>query len=187
MRDNQKSRLYAAEDAALEVFGTQMTVEACQKEVDRITDLRGVRGRWGLRELRVVATNGRGGRTNGYEIRLGSHAKTVPYICHEVAHCLTPSKYADHGPEFAGVLLHVVRQAMGKEKADALRESFRKHGVRYSLKAIPKGLSPMPLPRAEQQKRHRAQRRDKILAALRRDIERGYVTRAEVRQAIDGA
>lgn len=187
MRDNQKSRLYAAEDAALEVFGSALTIEQCQAEADRITDLRGVRGRWGLRDLRVVATNGRGGRTNGFQIRLGSQARTIEYICHEIAHCLTPSRYADHGPEFAGVLLHVVRQAMGKDAADALRASFKEKGVRYNLKAIPKGLSPMPPPRAEQRKRANAERRDRCVAEIQRMIRKGWVSAAEARRAVENA
>lgn len=187
MRDNQKSRVYAAEDAALEVFGSAMTIEECQKEVDRITDLRGIRGRWGLRTLRVVATHGSGGRTDGYTIRLGSRARTIEYLCHEVAHCLTPTKYADHGPEFAGVLLHVVRQAMGKEAADALRASFKEHGVRHRLTAIPKGLSPMPEPRAQQRKRAAAERRDRCVAEIQRMIRKGWITASEARRAIDAA
>jgi hypothetical protein len=185
MRDNQKARVYKAEEV-LDAIGNHMTIEECQRQVDRITDLRGIRGRWGLRNLRVVATNGRGGRTDGYTIRLGSQARTMEYLCHEVAHCLTPwSGYESHGPEFAGVLLHVVRQVMGKDAADTLRASFKKNGVRHRLTAIPKGLSPMPAPRAQQQKRDDVERRDRCVAEIQRMIRKGWVTTSEARRAID--
>lgn len=187
MRDNQKARLYASE-AVLNPLGSLMTIEECKRQVDRITDLRGIRGRWGLRNLRVVATNGRGGRTDGYTIRLGTQARTMAYLCHEVAHCLMPwSGYEAHGPEFAGVLLHVVRQVMGKDAADTLRASFRKHRVRYSLKAIPAGLSPMPPSRAEQQRIKNAKAREEAVQALQRAIRSGVLTRAEARRAVDAA
>lgn len=187
MRDNQKSRVYAAEAAALDVFGSTMTTEELQAEADRITDLRGIRGRWGLREVRVVASNGRGGSTNGFRIRLGSSARTTAYLCHEIAHCLTPNRYADHGPEFAGVLLHVVRQAMGKEAADALRASFKERGVRYRLTAIPKGLSPMPAPRAQQRKQADAERRERCVRDIQRMIRKGWITAAQARHAVEAA
>jgi hypothetical protein len=56
---------------------------------------------------------------------------------HEVAHCLTPSRHACHGPEFAGVMLALVRHQMGDEAGRALRAGFRSTRARVSAAAVP--------------------------------------------------
>jgi hypothetical protein len=73
-------------------------------------------------------------------------------VCHETAHTIhlrlisrgtgygTGGKYGDrlrggawHGREFAFIYLIVVRYMMGKEAHDALKASFKKHKVKFSL------------------------------------------------------
>lgn len=73
-------------------------------------------------------------------------------VCHETAHTIhtrlmhrgagygTAGKYGDrlrsgpwHGREFAFIYLIVVRYMMGKEAHDALKASFKKHKVKFTL------------------------------------------------------
>jgi hypothetical protein len=58
-------------------------------------------------------------------------------VLHEVAHCLTPVDVAAHGPEYAGVLLSLVRRAVDPGTAQRLEDAFSRHGVRWTLAAVP--------------------------------------------------
>lgn len=164
-RDNQRQRLYDAEDtirgrrpsraAKKHLIDTQYvsgyavlvngeskpmkapTGEALQQYVDAVTEAAWFQSRWGRRKLTVRA--GRGSHAGG------SHLTVSPYyrrseavILHEIAHCLTPNNRAWHGPEFAGILLTLVRYQMGAEHARELRESFRAGRVRATMKDVPK-------------------------------------------------
>jgi len=58
-------------------------------------------------------------------------------VLHEVAHCLTPTDLAAHGPEYAGVLLALVRRAVDPARAQSLEDAFARHRVRWTLAAVP--------------------------------------------------
>lgn len=141
-RDNQRKRLYDAE-FAVRSFGTGAgrrleTVPEVQAYVNAILGSRWFKARWGVRSIPVL--DGRGRRSacaEGSRIKMPLWARNEMVTLHEVAHVLTPGKYADHGPEFAGVLLALIRQFMGPEAAASLRESFRGHRVKSNTAAVP--------------------------------------------------
>jgi hypothetical protein len=136
-RDSQRSKLYAAE-AIFHSAPDFKTVDQCQAYVDSVMASRWVRARW---QQRIVVKDGRGhvnatGGTSGQlQLPLWSRQRLV--ILHEMAHVLTPYRYAAHGPEYAGVLLSLVHHVLGAETAAKLRASYKEHRVRYNLKAVP--------------------------------------------------
>lgn len=151
-RDSQRRRLYSAE-GVLKMFSPSQQVKSkygkdidftervdiskCQKYIDTITAHAWFRRRWGNVSIRVVP--GHGARGGGGVIRLGHWARSEAVMIHELAHNLVPMpKYAAHGPEFAGVMLFLVRQIFGKEEATKLREAYKKYGVRVNRKCVPK-------------------------------------------------
>lgn len=142
-RDNQKSRVYAAERkiqiGAVSETGKQhlgQDVAAAQKYVDHVTSTIWFQRRWGKRKIVVGAGRG-GGRAYGGFITLGVWArKHEAVLLHEIAHCIAPS-HVMHGPEYCGVMLFLVEKMMGKQHSDSLRSSYKEHRARYSLKAVP--------------------------------------------------
>lgn len=142
-RDNQRQRLYDAEDAAMvavEGWCRKQTIanDDLQAYVDTMLAHQVVQRRWGLRRIRVGLTHDGARATHlGSEIRLGVGTRNPWVICHEVAHCLTPSHVASHGPEFAGIYLFLVKTFIGAPAAVALRQSFVERKVRRSNVAIP--------------------------------------------------
>lgn len=173
-RDNQKKRLYTAEDA-LPSFASKaadrllkngkkvestgnLSIEACQAYVDHLASSAWFQSRWGRRQFTVRhKTYGRA--TGGWNrVTLPPWARTEHIILHEVAHSLVPHDAADHGPEFAATLLTLVRYAMGAEHAATLRESYREHRVKYraGMASVPKPGTHSVVPRGEQEAKKRA-------------------------------
>lgn len=174
-RDQQKSRVYAAEgsirvlrskkaqrllvdDARLipqkgwqapyTVNGKPVApdVEACQRYVDDVMREAWVQRRWGQRVLTVHWKAG-GSATGSYfgnRLALPPWSRVEAVILHEIAHNLVGSHdCASHGPEFAGLLLSLVRLRMGKAAADRLRTAYKAERVRYNLKAVPAPTKPV--------------------------------------------
>ncbi len=141
-RDNQRSRLYSAEG----ISGRHLpTVTLMQSYVDEVLSSRWFVARWGKRRIEV--RDGRARRSAcavGNVIKMPTGMRHESVVLHEVAHVLTPFKYAAHGPEFAGVLLTLVGHEMGPDAHNALRASFRAGGVKVSQKAIPSRRLPVP-------------------------------------------
>ncbi len=135
-RDNQKARLYLAERVIQEnkypVSGKKlkpMTIAECQKFVDRVLRRKSIIKVYGYRSLVVVAGRG-GGRAFGYRaISLGVWARQPVVILHEIAHHLAGFN-AQHGPEFATVMLKLVRTVLGKEDYEKLLGSYAFRGVK---------------------------------------------------------
>lgn len=152
-RDTQKQRVYAADggwpghSAAAtkhlingpKVDGTgSVTIEACQAYVDHVTSSAWFQSRWGRR--RITVKHKVYGTATGYYGRmcLPPWSRTEATILHELAHALTVDQgYASHGPEFAGVLLTLVRYQVGTEAATAYRAALREARARYNLTAVP--------------------------------------------------
>lgn len=116
------------------------SVESTQDYVNAVLASAWFRRRWGHRRIPIQHSHGNGSAAWGDgSISLSvTHRRWEATILHEVAHILTPHPYAHHGPEFAGILLALVKHVMGVESAATLRESFRANRVRYSMKAVPK-------------------------------------------------
>ena len=64
------------------------------------------------------------------------YSKSVPYICHEMAHVINyqDETMADHhGANFSGTYLNIVKEFIGLEAYKELKNSFDTLGVRYNL------------------------------------------------------
>lgn len=142
VRDSQRSRLYKAE----EVLGQKDLNEVgsiadCQAWVDRLCGERWFQSRWGRREIEVrfKSYGSATGYTNSH-ICLPPWSRNPRVMLHEIAHVLTPSRYAAHGPEFAAMFVTLVELELGKEAARKLRDSFVANKVRYrsGMAAVPK-------------------------------------------------
>lgn len=183
-RDNQRQRLYTAEDkihdrrpsraARKHLIDTQAvngwgvldehgkskpmkapTIAALQDYVDAVTAAAWFQSRWGRRKLTVIP--GQGSHAGGSHLTVSPyHRRSEAVILHEIAHTLTPSNRAWHGPEFAGILLTLVRFQMGAEHARELRESFRAGRVRVTMKDVPKAGSRPVVTAAKQAAKQRA-------------------------------
>lgn len=146
-RDSQRQKLYNAEREALkENYGGKVgngMIADVQGMVDRLCQQHWFQARWGQRTIEVRQKTS--GRATGY---YNSHIcmpprYRSPYITlHEVAHVLCHPKYAGHGPEYAALYLFLVHQHLGADASASLRESFRKHGVKYR-----EGVPSLPPPK----------------------------------------
>lgn len=168
-RDNQRSRLYAADDvlnglrvstlakrhltdsvrhSRIYLVGKTSaemrpfyypSVESTQDYVDGVLATAWFRRRWGHKRMPVQHSHGGGSAAwqDGSISISVEHRRQEATILHEMAHQLTPLPFAHHGPEFAGILLTLVKHVMGAEHAAALRASFKANRVRYTMAAVP--------------------------------------------------
>ena len=176
-RDTQRSRLYAAEEATgLNPWQQTIPNADLQTWVDDVLDRRAIRSRWGVRQVRVELTHGRGAHAWGSGVIRASRAGRNEYVLlHEIAHTLTHGETA-HGPEFAGVLLFLVKTVMGREAHATLLASMRKHKVRRSNAAIPKVRGDVPEPRAKRERAQRVAAQESALQRLVVAVPRGQIT-----------
>jgi putative metallohydrolase (TIGR04338 family) len=136
-RDSQRSRLYRAEDE-LEPGRRLPTVAVLQGYVDDLAASDWFTARWGARSFDVRPGHGHRRATadrNGV-LQLPLWSRTELVVLHEVAHCLTPERYAAHGPEYAGVFLSLVRRRLGPGAAQVLEDAFARHRVRWVTTAV---------------------------------------------------
>lgn len=154
IRDNQKSRHYAAErflyDAGRTIIKSgsknlpdtkfnltkESSIYDCQSYLNIICGQYWFRQRFGTRQIYVQSGRGGGQAYGNYKITLGTWARNEAIILHELAHCLAPSN-VKHGAEFAGIFLFLVKNAFGADVTKQLRESYKTHRVRYNNSAIP--------------------------------------------------
>jgi putative metallohydrolase (TIGR04338 family) len=120
------------------------SVETMQDYVDRVARAEWFRARWGQRsfEVRPGFGHSRATATADGVLQMPRWARSELFVLYEVAHCLTPEQYAVHGPEYAGVLLSLVRHQLGPGPAQALEDAFERHRVSYSMAAVPQ-LAPV--------------------------------------------
>lgn len=141
-RDTQRSRVYDAECAAaanLGMYSRTRTIpnDQCQAWVDDLMMLAPIQRRWKRATIKVVMKRGGSAYGGHGRVTLPLFARNEWVIMHEVAHCLNKYGAAAHGPEFAGILLYLVRVRLGTEAGKALLDSYRAHKVRYTMKAVP--------------------------------------------------
>jgi putative metallohydrolase (TIGR04338 family) len=142
-RDSQKSKVYAAE-RRIQRGDQGWSYQETQDFVDRIT-----RTRWWLNRQGppfVYVKDGRGtrwalafdpyvtpkGEYRPATINLPRWARDPIVVLHELTHILTPATEAAHGETFCGTYLALVKRFMDIETRDALRQSFREHGVKWT-------------------------------------------------------
>ena len=151
MRDSQRSKLYAAERASgLQLLKHEagMSIEECQRLVDKIVGSAYVQRKYGWRKgrpLPVHATHG-GGRaysgsyhydhwtgeveSRGRHIRLGVWARQPFIVIHEVAHHLAGLGHG-HDWRFAEVMLDLTRHFLGAEAGAQLKAAYKAGRVRH--------------------------------------------------------
>ena len=162
MRDSQKSKLYAAERASglqLHKHEAGMSIEQCQKLVDKIIGSAYVRRKYGRRcptSLPVYATHG-GGRAahsggyhrdrltgevewRGTHIRLGVWARQPFIVIHEVAHHLAGLGHG-HDWRFAEIMLDLTRHFLGAEAGAQLKAAYKAGRVRHR-KPVKRTITP---------------------------------------------
>jgi putative metallohydrolase (TIGR04338 family) len=140
---DQAGRLYAAEEMSGIKYSEALTLQECQKFVDKIISRKYVIEKYGIQAKRpIVVLDGRGRRKACATIYYGKRAIKLPkwargkyVILHEVAHHLT--NLDGHKPEFASCLLDLVRHFLGKESADALQGAYHYKGVKVVGKNKP--------------------------------------------------
>ena len=169
-RDNQRTRLYRAEEHGLRnangdlgmrflacgerVKSTgNVSIAACQSYVDYVTESDWYRSRAVTTVNRITVRHKSNGSasTRGRDIMLPPWARHEAVILHEIAHVVTDvlhhgTPVASHGPEFAGVLLGLVREFMGEGHAAALVDGFRAHRVQWGEEPGPRH-APLPVKR----------------------------------------
>ena len=183
-RDTQRHKVYAAEHS---LFGWGQTIPNgdLQQTVNDILDKRPIRSRWGTKSVEVRLSRG-GGRSSQYGvIWLGTQGRNPWVICHELAHELTPTRYAAHGPEFAGIMLFLVGTVMGDKHRKDLLAAYRENKVKRSNAAIPEVRSNVPATRVEQARVQKKRKSEAALVQINRWISEGVVTKADLRRAAD--
>lgn len=144
-RDNQRSRCYAWENAAVARLGSSSKfrpdftkLEECQAFADPIW--RAERGRVGLAR-QVAPSIERPNRGQQRALAHHDHRITLPrwarsrwVILHELAHRLTPADEA-HGPRFVGVLIGLVCRHLDYD-APALMVLASEFGVKFHVRSI---------------------------------------------------
>ena len=133
---DQAGRLYAAEEMSGIKYGDSMTLQECQKFVDKVLSRKYILEKHGIQAQRpILVLDGRGCRKASATFRHGNRVIKLPrwargkyVILHEVAHHLTDLN--GHRAEFASCLLDLVRHFLGKESADALQGAFHLRGVK---------------------------------------------------------
>jgi putative metallohydrolase (TIGR04338 family) len=137
-RDSQRARLYRAEDE-VGVGRRLSTVPLLQAYVDALAATSWFEARWGSRTFDVRPGHGHRRATAARDgvLQMPRWARTEVVVLHEVAHCLTPVEFPAHGPEYAGVLLSLVRRAIDPGTGQRLEDAFGRHGVRWTLAAVP--------------------------------------------------
>lgn len=157
VRDSQRSRLYRAEVVLANTFDAPRFPGLASVNLYYSKLLCSAWFQWRYRLGKVEIRDGRGRNSACADVQWRGHetiptgviwlprwARNEPTMLHELAHCCcdaTPDgrREAAHGWRFAQVYLELVRRQMGQDAERALRESFRKHRVRYKA---PRCLSP---------------------------------------------
>lgn len=183
-RDSQRQRVYNAEHGLFD-WGQTIPNDDLQQTVNDILDKRPIRSRWGSRSVSVRLGRGGGLSWNYNVISLGVGARNTWTICHELAHQLTPNRYAAHGPEFAGVMLFLVGTVMGEQDRKALLAAYRANKVKRSNAAIPEVRANVPPTKAERERVARKRQREEALSKINRWIVTGVITKADLRRAAD--
>ena len=138
VRDNQRSKVYKAEDVLLDFAKPLPKIEDvvafCQKTQKRKTIVK----RYPRAERPIAVKDGRGTRRalayGGYAISIPQWARNEAIVVHEIAHIMTNRHFGDvagHGWEYCSVFLDLVRYTMGKEAYMALKQSFKEHKVKF--------------------------------------------------------
>lgn len=145
MRDNQRSKVYKAEQVIRETGEKFETVKEVERYLETVKKKAFIARRYGteLNKCEIRVEDGRGcKRAFGgyYGIVLPKWARKESVILHEVAHLIQYRKYKKydvegHGWEFCDIFLNLVQGMLGKETRDILQKSFKENKVRFRPKS----------------------------------------------------
>ena len=142
-RDQQRSKVYAAEKVLQDQTKRFVTVADMEAFVAKVADYKVLQKRYGQNFLHnVVVKDGRGrNRAGGWYggITMPTRSRNEWVVLHELAHTINIRLHSDwvagHGWQYANIYLQLVKTVLGTEKHDILKASFKKHKVRTSPKA----------------------------------------------------
>lgn len=149
LRDNQRSRLYAAERAAFDYAKTApdfKTLDECEEFLNKFISGKVFQRHFPyVKHWKIVLRSGRGSRTaladrrviDGVEchcITLPKWSRRKSVILHELAHHINDAEnrdvpYAAHGWQYAEIFLDLVRRGIGVEAQKALKNEFKARKV----------------------------------------------------------
>jgi hypothetical protein len=167
VRDQQRAKVYRAENAVNGFKDPEWRdLESCRKFLNELRNDR-VLNRWypKLKQTidKVELHPGMGRRKacceygwNRYTIKLPLWARGRMVVCHELAHALIAEMYGRnyqmngthpgsvqaHGWQFARMQMFFIQRGVSKAKADELKASYKKHGVRFQQPKPKRQLSP---------------------------------------------
>ena len=155
VRDNQRSKLYTADDVLNRFAEPVPEVKDIERYVKKV---------WASKRVQQAFPKATGptwtgppkvkdGRRNrnasacAYWIKMPRWSRRTNIVLHELAHTITDRenpyvKLAGHGPEYCAVFLQLVLYMMGREAHDVFKQSLRKHRVRFRPKRQRKPMSP---------------------------------------------
>lgn len=141
-RDSQRSKLYKAEGVLGKYSKRLETVPQIERYVKKVSEKATIQRRYKRFLTRnIIVRDGRGRLSAGGDysgIWMPVWSRTEYLVLHELSHTLTQRKYgqkvAGHGWQYAAIYLDLVRFALGVEAFESLKESFKKHKVRFSEK-----------------------------------------------------
>ena len=160
-RDSQRSRVYAAQQAAGHWDGSDRFASfgEARRYVERIFASAYVREHYphASAPMEIVYNGHRAGAVavGSWRIEFGKHGLTKRTALHEAAHVIAGAR-ARHGRDWARVFLDLMRHFMGPEAAAKLREQFVERNVKHRAKRT---ISP--------EQREVLRERGRKLAALR--------------------
>lgn len=136
MRDNQRSRVYRAERLAWSVYDDSVMRKLSLTEIERLVRRMSPVYEYGgrlagmKRPIKVGAGQG-ARRACAYSDRVvfPLWARTLPVVCHEMAHIRAGLDHGHNGP-FVSEYIRLVRHYIGPVEADVLRQAFREGRVK---------------------------------------------------------
>lgn len=180
-RDSQRSKLYAAEDAAFDLgyngFQSRdtLSLQECQAIVDKVWASKIIRRKYSRAtrySLAPLVCDGRGRRRACYSpgrhvIKLPRWSRQKYIVLHEIAHALAyASDRAFHGWEFCECYLHLVRVFVNRGAEDKLKQEFKTRRVRFKPKRTRTMTAEQRQVTGERLKKAREAKAKKALAAV---------------------
>lgn len=153
-RDSQRSRVYRAENKAFSSQPEASTWLETTADIERylryVVSLKRVTDSWPVLKQPVAVHDGRGltrASANQWSITMPNIYRKKWIVLHELSHVIhqrqvSTCRSAFHGWQYAEIYLRLVLLVLGREAHDALKASFKAHGVKYKEPAKRQPLSP---------------------------------------------
>lgn len=134
-RDNQKQRLYNAEDKFCYQTPRLETVKEMQAYVDKLTGSAWWKRRWPhVHHIEVKDGRGRrraNGSSSGRYIKMPKWCRHEMIVLHEISHVVAPRREASHGPGFVRIYAELIGHKLGADMRRAFLASCKANRVKY--------------------------------------------------------